>query len=642
MCTFLALNRLGERDIRAMIDAVIGNKPLPANVRQDIIERTDGVPLFVEEMTKAVLEAESEGEAQRTVAASPSPSLLVPASLQASLMARLDRLGTAKEVAQIGAAIGREFSHAFLSAVANQPEPELVRALDRLIATGLLFRHGVPPYASYLFKHALVQDAAYGTLLREPRRALHARIAETLESRFMEIAENQPELMARHCSEAGMVEKAAKFWAKAAERSLAHSAFVEAVAQANRALTRIPTSPSTPSLRQKQIELQVSLAVAQMSTRGMSAPETRASFEQARILIERAQGLGDPSDDPLLLFRILNGLWNASYVGFDGDAMRQQAAHCLALAEKQRAALPLMMGQRLTGTSLMWTGNVPEGRAHLERAIALCDHADAPLKAHTGKDYLVAALAERSFALWLLGYPDTAIAGGTRALKDAREFGRAAALMYALNMTSIISMFCGDCAAANAQLEECIALATKQGAMAWKTFEAPLQRCVLALTGKPADAVQMISTGIAELRSIGVRVWIPFYLSFLALGYAKLSLLAEAWRCVDEALTEIRTSKEKWFEAELNRVAGEIALMASKPETLKAQAYLERALTVARDQQAKSWELRAALSLARLWRDQGKRNEARDLLTAVHGWFSEGFETLDLRQANDLLNTLRA
>jgi predicted ATPase len=242
----------------------------------------------------------------------------------------------------------------------------------------------------------------------------------------------------------------------------------------------------------------------------------------------------------------------------------------------------------------------------------------------------------------LLGYPDTAIAGGTRALKDARVFGRAAALMYALNMTSIISMFCGDCAAANAQLEECIALATKQGAMAWKTFEAPLQRCVLALTGKPADAVQMISTGIAELRSIGVRVWIPFYLSFLALGYAKLSLLAEAWRCVNEALTEIRTSKEKWFEAELNRVAGEIALMASKPETLKAQAYLERALTVARDQQAKSWELRAALSLARLWRDQGKRNEARDLLTAVHGWFSEGFETLDLRQANDLLNTLRA
>jgi predicted ATPase len=193
-------------------------------------------------------------------------------TLHASLMARLDRLGAAKEVAQIGAAIGRDFSHGLLSAVVGKAEPELVRALDRLIATGLLFRHGVPPHASYLFKHALVQDAAYGTLLREPRRALHARIAETLESRFTDIAENQPELMARHCSEAGLVEKAAKFWARAAERSLARSAFVEAVAQANSALMRIPTSPSTPDVRQKQIELQVSLAVAQMSTIGMSAP----------------------------------------------------------------------------------------------------------------------------------------------------------------------------------------------------------------------------------------------------------------------------------------------------------------------------------------------------------------------------------
>jgi predicted ATPase len=260
-----------------------------------------------------------------------------------------------------------------------------VQALDLLIATGLLFRHGVPPNASYLFKHALVQDAAYGTLLREPRRALHARIAETLEVGFPEIAENQPELMARHCSDAGLVEKAAKLWAQAAERSLARSAFVEAVAQANRALTGMPASPSTPSLRQKQIELQVSLAVAQMSTRGMSAPETRASFEQARLLIERAERLGDPSEDPLLLYRVLNGLWSASYTGFDGDAMRQQAAQCLALAQKQLTVLPQIIGQRLTGASLLWTGNVQQGRAHLDRAIELSDHADHALATHIGK-----------------------------------------------------------------------------------------------------------------------------------------------------------------------------------------------------------------------------------------------------------------
>ena len=222
--TALTLNRLGEREITAMIDRVTGNKALPESIRQDIIERTDGVPLFVEEMTKAVLEAESEGEAQRTTAAVPSPALAVPASLHASLMARLDRLGPAKEVAQIGSAIGREFSHALLASVVRKPETELGSALDRLIAAGLLFRQGVPPHASYLFKHALVQDAAYGTLLREPRRALHARIAETLESDFADIAENQPEILARHCTEAGLIEKAAGLWGKAGQRSLERSA----------------------------------------------------------------------------------------------------------------------------------------------------------------------------------------------------------------------------------------------------------------------------------------------------------------------------------------------------------------------------------------------------------------------------------
>ena len=232
--TSVTLNRLGKREAAAIIARLVGNKELPADVMAEIVERTDGIPLFVEEMTKTVLEAESEDAARRTVAAVPSPALAVPASLQASLMARLDRLGPAKEVAQIGAAIGREFSHALLAAVVRQPEAELASALDRLIAAGLLFRQGVPPHATYLFKHALVQDAAYGTLLREPRRALHARIAETLESQFAEIAESQPELLARHCTEAGLIERAALLWGKAGQRSLARSALIEGVAQLGR------------------------------------------------------------------------------------------------------------------------------------------------------------------------------------------------------------------------------------------------------------------------------------------------------------------------------------------------------------------------------------------------------------------------
>ena len=279
--TSVALNRLGERETAAIIARLVGNKELPSDVMAEIVERTDGIPLFVEEMTKAVLEAESEGAARRTAAAIPSPTLAVPASLQASLMARLDRLGPAKEVAQIGAAIGREFSHALLAAVVRKPEAELASALDRLTAAGLLFRQGVPPHASYLFKHALVQDAAYGTLLREPRRALHARIAETLESQFAEIAENQPELLARHCTEAGLIEKAADLWGKAGQRSLERSALVEAAAQLTRALDQIATLPATPALRREQIKLQVALITPLIHVKGYAAPETKAAAERA-------------------------------------------------------------------------------------------------------------------------------------------------------------------------------------------------------------------------------------------------------------------------------------------------------------------------------------------------------------------------
>jgi predicted ATPase len=299
--TTLTLNRLGERDSAVLIDGLAGNIPLPASLRQDIIKRTDGIPLFVEEMTKAVLEAETEADAPPTATAKPPSALAVPASLHASLMARLDRLGEAKELAQIGAAIGREFSHALLAAVARKPEDEVAWALDRIIAAGLLFRQGVPPAATYLFKHALVQDAAYGTLLREPRRALHARITEILDSKFADVAESQPELLARHCTEAGLIEKAAALWGKAGERSLARSALVEAIEQLTRALAQIASLPSAPALRHQEIKLQVALITPLAHVKGHSSPETKAAAERAGLLIQQAEALGEPLENPLLL-----------------------------------------------------------------------------------------------------------------------------------------------------------------------------------------------------------------------------------------------------------------------------------------------------------------------------------------------------
>ena len=395
--TALTINRLAQREVDAVIDGVVGNRFIPANIRQDIIERTDGIPLFVEEMTKAVLEAEGEGAAAQAISMVPSPVLAVPASLHASLMARLDRLGPAKEVAQTGAAIGREFSHALLAAVARKSEAELELALGRLIEAGLLSGQGVPPNATYLFKHALVQDAAYGTLLREPRRALHARIAETLESQFAEIAENRPELLARHCTEAGLIEKAAGLWGKAGQRSLARSALVEAAEQFTRALAQIATLPATPALRREEIKLQVALINSLFHVKGFAAPETKAAAERARLLIEQAEALGEPPEDPLLLYSVLYGFFLQKFIAFDGDAACTLATQFLTLAEQQRATAPIMIGHRLLGTTLLLMGDFAEGLVHLDRAIALYDPAaHRPLATRFGQDIGAAILSFRA------------------------------------------------------------------------------------------------------------------------------------------------------------------------------------------------------------------------------------------------------
>ena len=637
--TALTLNRLGEREIAAMIDRVRGNKSLPESIRLDIIERTDGIPLFVEEMTKAVLEADSEGDARTAVFGYPSSAPAVPASLHASLMARLDRLGSAKEVAQIGAAIGREFSHALLAAVADKPKAELKLALDRLEGAGLLFRQGVPPHASYLFKHALVQDAAYGTLLREPRRALHARIAETLETQFTEIAENQPELLARHCTEAGLIEKAAGLWGKAAQRSLERSALVEAVAQLTRALDQIATLSSTPALRREQIKLQVALITPLLHVKGFAAPAAKAAVERARLLIEQAEAIGEPPEDPLLLFSVLYGFWVANYVAFNGDVMHELASQFLALAEKQGATVPLMMGHRLMGSS----ANIAEGRAHYDQALVLYDPAEhRPLAAQFGQDVRVAILSNRSLPLWLLGHPEAALADAEQALKYAREISQAASLMFALFYTSLTCLLCADYAVAKALIDELVALADEKGTTFWKAGGIAFQGSLLALTGQAADAVHTITSGITAWRSTGATVFMPWWLSCLARAYAELGRYDDAWRCIGEAITAVETTKERRWEAEANRVAGEIALKSPQPDVAKAEGYFELALAVARQQQAKSWELRAAMSMARLWRYQGKVQQARELLAPVYGWFTEGFDTRDLKEAKALLEELAA
>ena len=639
--TPLSLTRLAPREVGVIIDHIVGNNPLPANIRQDIIERTDGIPLFVEEMTKAVLEAESEGEGQRAAALVPSRASAVPATLHASLMARLDQLGPAKELAQVGAAIGREFSHFLLTAVVRKPEMELQTALDRLIGAGLLLQQGGAPSATYLFKHALVRDAAYSTLLREPRRALHAKIAETLESQFADICENQPELLARHCTEAGLIEKAAALWGKAGLRSAQRSALVEASEQLRRALDQIATLTATPALRREEIKLQVALITPFLHVSGYAAPETRAAVERARLLIEQAEALGEPPEDPLLLFSVLYGFWVANLVAFNGDVMRQLAAQFLALADKQTATGALMMGHRLMGLSLLHTGDLVNGGAHLNRAITLYDPAEhRPLATRFGQDIGAATLSWKSLACWLLGYPQTALADAEQALKVAREMGHSATLMYVLNFSAWTNIFCGNYAVANALVDEFSALKDKTGSLFWGAWGMMQRGFLMALTGKAPDAVQTITSGLTAMRATGTTMWMPLWLSYLTRANAEIGQFDDVRRGIGEAIVAVEAAKERWCEAEVNRIAGEIALLSPKPDLAKAEAYFERALAVAREQEAKSWELRAAMSMARLWRDQGRRQQARDILAPVYGWFTEGFGALDLKRAKAMLDEL--
>jgi predicted ATPase len=377
--------------------------------------------------------------------------------------------------------------------------------------------------------------------------------------------------------------------------------------------------------------------------KGYAAPETKAAAERARVLIEQAEALGEPPEDPLLPFSVLSSIWVASFVAFNGDVMRNLATQFLALAEKQGGTVPLMVGHRLMGVSLMETGDIAQGRAHCNQAIALYDPAEhRPLATRFGQDVRVAILSYRSRALWFLGYPEAALADSDQAISDAREIGQAATLMYALGHAPFTYFHCGNYAKAMAVVDELAALADEKGALFWKARGMLLQGWLLVLTGKASDAVQMIASGIAAIRSTGATHFTLLYLSYLANAYTELGQFDDARHSIGEAMTVMEMTKEKWCEAEINRVAGEIALNSPQPDTAKAEGYFERALAVARAQQAKSWELRAATSMARLLRDQGKRDEARALLVPVYGWFTEGFDTLDLKEAKALLDELHA
>jgi class 3 adenylate cyclase/predicted ATPase len=627
----ISLAPLDRGQVQQMVADLSARHALPRDVVEDVASRTGGVPLFVEEVTRLLLE---RGEGGGGIEA-------IPATLQQSLMARLDRLGPAREVAQVGSVIGRGFSYGLLRDVTGMEDTPLQAALERLAEADIVLVQGLPPESDYRFKHALIQDAAYENLLKSRRQVLHRRVAEVLLNSDVSAAAPEPELLAHHFTQAGLNDAAIEWWGKAGQRSLERSALVEAVGQFTRALDQIAALPDTPALRREQIKLQVALITPLIHIKGYAAPETKAAAEQAHLLIERAEAVGEPPEDPLLLFSVLYGFWVLNYIAFNGGAARKLAAQFLTLAEKQGASGPLMIGDRVMGISLLSAGEMTQARAHLDRAMAIYDPTKhRQLATRFGQDNRVSVLSYRSWALWFLGHPQAAVADSDRALKDAREIGQAATLMYALTHASLTHTFCGNYAIAKAITDELVALASEKGTVFWKAQGMLLQGQLSALTGKASSAIETGSAGMAAYRSTGSSVWVSLHLASLARAYADLGKFDDARRSIREATSAIETTMERWWEAEVHRTAGEIALRAPEPDTPRAQAYFERSLAVARAQHAKSWELRAAMSMARLWRDQGKPQQARKLLAPVYGWFTEGFDTLDLKEAKALLGQL--
>jgi predicted ATPase len=353
------------------------------------------------------------------------------------------------------------------------------------------------------------------------------------------------------------------------------------------------------------------------------------------------QVLGEPPKDPLLLFSVLHGAWAANMMAFNGEAASEVSAQFMALAEKHGATAPLVAGHRILGTSLLFLGEIAKSRAQFDQAIALYDPAQhRSLAMRFDLDIRVTSLFYRARANWVLGYPDVALADTDQALKEARDISHAATLMVALGVTSLTLIHCGSYSAASSLTNELVALATEKSSALWKAFGMMIQSCSFALTEKPPHLIQKMTSSLATWEATGSTLYLPFWLTHLAIAYSNLGQFGEASRCIGEAMTKVETTGERWCEAEVNRVAGEIALKSREMDVVKAEAYFASALSVARQQQAKSWELRAAMSMARLWRDQGKRGEARERLAPVYGWFTEGFDTRDLKEAKKLLDEL--
>jgi predicted ATPase/class 3 adenylate cyclase len=632
--TQLQLNRLGRREGAALVERITGGKALPNNVLEQILSKTDGVPLFIEELTKAVLESGLLSEASdHYELAGALPPLAIPTTLHDSLMARLDRFAPVKEVAQTAAVIGREFDHQLVAAVFPSPE-RLNDALDQLVTSELVFRHGTPPEATYTFKHALVQEAAYNSLLKSRRQQLHGRIARALEQQFPEVAAQRPEVLARHLTDAELTEQAVDYWHKAGQQAAERCAHKEAIAHLTRGLELLQSLPGAPEHARKEIRLQNALGVSLMATKG-PAPEVAEAYLRARELAER---IGDTRQ----AYAASWGLWYFNHLQIRFKTARDIAYELLELARRERDEELLLQAHHAAWPSLLYGGEILLCRDHAEQGLALYDPHEHRLHAvrYGGHDPGVCSRYHQALALWLLGFPDQAVAAAQDAVRLATEIEQPISLAIALCHVSFLHQFRGEARLAQEWGEATMARSAEQAIFQFQATGTIIRGWAVAAQGDLEAGTAAIKEGLAALRAAEADVRRSYYLALLADICGRAGRSEAAQRAIAEALMFAEESGEHWWVADLHRLKGELLLTRSAENRAEAEACFRRALNVAHQQSGRAFELRAATSLARLWRDHSERQRGYDLLASVYGWFTEGFDTADLKDAKALLDEL--
>lgn len=633
--TQITLSRLTHKQVEVLVEKVAGDKALPADVTHQIVTKTDGVPLFVEELTKMVLESGllREGESRYELMVHLF-SLAIPATLHDSLMARLDRLPAVKEVAQLGSILGREFTYELLKAISSLDEETLQGDLAKLVGAELLYQRGIPPQAKYFFKHALIQEAAYQSLLKSKRQQCHRKIAEVLEERFPETAETQPEILARHYTEAGLVKQAISYWQRAGERSIKRSANVEAIGHFTKGLEILKALPDTSERTERELALQIALGAPLRVTKGFSSPEVERAYTRAR---ELSQQVGESTQ----LFPVLRGL-----CGFYLGRAELQEAHelgeqCLRLAQAAQDSALLIQAEYLLGATLFCLGEIALSREHLEQGITLYNPKQHSSHAFLyGQDPGVACLFWVAWALWHLGYPDQALKKGHEALNLAQELSHSYSLAIALDLLAFIHQFRGEGHAAQERAEESIAISTEQGFEFFLEMGTVLRGWALAEQGRTEEGIAEIRRGLAAWLVTGAELYQPYWLALLSETFGKMGQTEEGLTVLAEALDIVQNNGERYYQAELYRLKGELLLALSPENQAEAEICFRQAIDVARQQCAKSLELRAVMSLSRLWQRQGKKEEARQMLAEMYDWFTEGFDTKDLKESKALLDEL--